>query len=277
MAGMCSSRVIAVFSRDSGAPLFKVTDPGMAGTCSGLSRPRQRRSDEAEGMTTERTAARTVYASGRNAARMRYNRVAGIYDFMEIFAERTFMHWRKGLLARAEGRVLEVGVGTGRNFPYYPPGVSITGIDVAERMLAAAGRKAARQRVPVELILADVQDLPFLDDIFDSAVSTFVFCSVPDSVRGLREVRRVVRPEGRVLLLEHMQDGRPAAGAMVKFLGRLAGGLLGPAIQNGMSLGNVRQAGLLVENVECLRKKGKVESIVARPGKIPASGQQTAG
>lgn len=228
-------------------------------------------------MTKDRTEEHRDVAGGRYAARVRYNRIAGIYDFLEILAERTLRPWRQGLLARAEGRVLEVGVGTGKNFPYYPPGVTITGIDIAERMLATARKKAARQGRAVDLILADVQDLPFPDDTFDSAVSTFVFCSVPNPVGGLREVHRVVRPEGQILLLEHMRDRRTEAGVVMRFLSRFAGELLGPEIQNRMSLGNVRQAGLRIERVDCLQKEEKVESIVARPDKLPANGRQRVG
>jgi ubiquinone/menaquinone biosynthesis C-methylase UbiE len=201
------------------------------------------------------------------ALRAGYNRIARFYDLLEILDERTYRSWRRKLLARAEGRVLEVGIGTGKNFPYYPPGVVITGIDVAENMLAAARKRADGCGIEVDFLQADVQELPFPDDVFDSAVSTFVFCSVPDPVRGLREVRRVLRPEGQFLLLEHMHDGRTEAGVLMRFLSRLAGGPLQHEIRNRMSLARVRQAGLLIERVDCLQKEEKVEGIVARPGK----------
>lgn len=210
-----------------------------------------------------------------NAVRGGYNRIARFYDLLEFFDERTYRSWRRKLIARAKGLVLEVGVGTGKNFPYYSPGVSVIGIDVAENMLAAARKRVAGRGYPVDLVLADVQDLPFLDNTFDSAVSTFVFCSVPDSAKGLREVRRVIRPEGQILLLEHMHDGRTEAGVMMRFLSRLAGGPLQHEIRNRMSLAKVRQAGLLVERVDCLEKEEKVEGIVARPGKIPAERRQS--
>lgn len=211
------------------------------------------------------------------AVRAGYNRIARFFDLLEIFDEQTYRSWRRKLLARAEGLVLEVGVGTGKNFSYYSPGVSVTGVDVAENMLDAARKRVAVHGYPVGLVLADVQDLPFPDDTFDSAVSTFVFCSVPDPVKGLREVRRVVRPGGQILLLEHMQDGRTEAGVMMRFLSRLAGGLLQHEIRNRMSLAKVRQAGLRIESVDCLRKEEKVEGIVAIPDKIPAERRQAAG
>lgn len=208
----------------------------------------------------------------RGAARIRYNRIARFYDFLEVFDERRFRPWRRSLLARSAGRVLEVGVGTGKNFPYYPARVSITAVDVAEKMLAAARQKAARQGLPVALILADVQDLPFRDDTFDTAVSTFVFCSVPDPSRGLCELRRVVKPAGRILLLEHMKDHRPATCPLWRFLGRLAGGVLGPEIRNGMELAKVRQAGLEIQSIEPRQDEENVQEIVARPNKIIVQG-----
>jgi len=204
----------------------------------------------------------------RNATRLRYNRIAGFYDLLEVFDERRFRPWRLSLLARSAGRVLEVGVGTGKNFPFYPAGAAVTGVDVAEKMLAAARQRAARMNRAVELILGDVQALPFRDDTFDTAVSTFVFCSVPDPVRGLCELRRVVKPEGRILLLEHMHAGRSEAGVLEGIWGRLAGGLLGPEIRNKMDLARVRQAGLEIESIEPRQDEENVQEIVARPNKI---------
>jgi ubiquinone/menaquinone biosynthesis C-methylase UbiE len=132
----------------------------------------------------------------RNAARKRYNRIVRFYNLLELLDERRFRPWRTKLLARSAGRVLEVGVGTGKNFPIYPAGVAVTAIDVAENMLAAARKKAGRQGFFAEWTRADVQNLPFRGDTFDTTAATFVFCSVPDPLRGPRELRRVVKPRG---------------------------------------------------------------------------------
>ena len=208
----------------------------------------------------------------RDATRFRYNRIARFYDLLEVFDERRFRPWRLSLLARSTGRVLEVGVGTGKNFPFYPSGVALTGIDVADKMLDVARERAARMNLPVELILGDVQSLPFYDDTFDTAVSTFVFCSVPDPIGGLRELRRVVKPEGRILLLEHMHAGRPEAGVLEGLWGHLAGCLLGPEIRNRMDLAQVRLAGLEIESVEPRQDEEHVQEIVARPNKVIVQG-----
>ncbi|MFH1002531.1 MAG: class I SAM-dependent methyltransferase, partial [Chloroflexota bacterium] len=130
--------------------------------------------------------------------RKRYDRNAGGYDLSELLLEAMGFHrWRRLLWSKVEGsRILEVGVGTGKNFPYYPPGAEITAVDFSDKMLHRAREKAGRQMVNVRLQQMDVQQLDFADDSFDTVVASFVFCSVPDPVRGLKEVARVCRPGG---------------------------------------------------------------------------------
>jgi ubiquinone/menaquinone biosynthesis C-methylase UbiE len=110
---------------------------------------------------------------------------------------------RRRLVARAAGRVLEVGVGTGLNLPHYPSHAAVIGVDPDEGM---AGR-AAGKRCPAAFrwVRGDAQALPFADDHFDTAVATFVFCSIPDPARAMAEVFRVLRPGGTFLLLEHVR------------------------------------------------------------------------
>jgi ubiquinone/menaquinone biosynthesis C-methylase UbiE len=141
----------------------------------------------------------------------RYDRVAPFYDAMEWFMEqRRFAKWREELWARVEGEcILEVGVGTGKNFPYYPSGRDITALDISPNMLERAVRRARDLGVDVELVEGDAQALPFEDNSFDSVVTTFVFCSVPDPVQGLRELRRVLKPGGQLIMLEHVLSHKP--------------------------------------------------------------------
>lgn len=197
----------------------------------------------------------------------RYDRNARLYDLiegpMELLA---FQRWREKLWAQVHrGRVLEVGVGTGKNFSHYPKDAQVTAIDLSEKMLDRARRRAARQGVAVELLQMDVQALAFPDHSFDYVVATFVFCSVPDPVLGLSEVRRVCKPNGRVLLLEHMRPESPGLGRFFDLLNPVAVRLTGANI-NRRTVENVRRAGLKVESVENLAPHGIVKLIVATPG-----------
>ncbi len=135
-------------------------------------------------------------------AKRRYDRNARFYHYADRQIRR---EWRLLALAEARGAVLELGVGTGGNLPLYDPHeVSrVTGVDFSAAMLAGAyGRTPS---VPCDLRLMDVQALEFPDQSFDTVLATCVFCTVPDPLQGLREARRVVRPDGRVVLLEHVR------------------------------------------------------------------------
>lgn len=188
------------------------------------------------------------------ATRARYNRIAPMYDTMEAFIERTaFGAWRRELWAAVPaGRVLGVGVGTGKNLPFYPSGAQMTAIELSDQMLARARRRAAELGVKVDLRLMDAQHLVFPDAGFDAAVATFVFCSVPDPVAGLRELGRVVRPGGDIWLLEHMRVDRPFVGPLMDLLNPFVVRVMGANI-NRRTVENVRRAGLGLVTVEHMR------------------------
>ena len=118
--------------------------------------------------------------------------------------------FREGLLAGAAGRVLEIGGGTGNNLPFYGPAVeSLTITEPEIPMLRRLERKAREQAPAARVLRAPAEDLPFEDDCFDVAVSTLVLCGVDDQPRALRELRRVLRPGGRLLFIEHVRSGDP--------------------------------------------------------------------
>ena len=198
----------------------------------------------------------------------RYDRIAPFYDIMEVLPEQQFSSWREKLWALVpEGRVLELGVGTGKNFPYHPSGTEVVGVDISEQMLKQARQRADELGQPVELHQMDAQQLDFADDSFDAAVATFVFCSVPDALQGLRELGRVVRPDGWLFLLEHVRINEPEiVGKVMDLLDPLVVRLMGPHI-NRRTVENVHRAGLKVERVESLVPLDLVKLIVARPPK----------
>jgi ubiquinone/menaquinone biosynthesis C-methylase UbiE len=150
---------------------------------------------------------------------------------MEGTAEGRYRPWRKKLWALVEGPcVLEVGVGTGKNSPYWPKGLQLTGIDLTPGMLEYARRRAKELGLRADLRLGDAQTLEFPDASVDTAVATFVFCSVPDPILGLRELGRVVRRGGRVLLLEHVRSANAILGAVMDVMNPLVVRLMGANI-----------------------------------------------
>ncbi|MCM1966322.1 methyltransferase domain-containing protein [Streptomyces sp. G1] len=127
------------------------------------------------------------------------------YDRQMRFFERTlFGESRSWVCSRATGEVLEVAIGTGLNLPLYPPGVRLTGIEWSPQMLALARRRADELGLVADLREGDAQALPFPDASFDSVVCTLGLCAIPDEQRAIAEMSRVLKPGGRLLLLDHV-------------------------------------------------------------------------
>jgi len=197
--------------------------------------------------------------------RARYQRISPVYDRIEWLMERRFRPWREKLWQFVCGpRVLEVGVGTGKNIEFWPLNCSITAIDLTPGMLDIARQHAKSLNRPQDdLFLADVQHLELPAAIFNTVVATFVFCSVPDPVQGLREIGRVVRPDGQILLLEHVRIDRPVIGTLMDAIAPLIVRLNGTNI-NRRTVENVHAAGLQIDRVEDLDSMGMFKLILAR-------------
>jgi ubiquinone/menaquinone biosynthesis C-methylase UbiE len=186
-------------------------------------------------------------------AQSRYDRQARFYDLTEAIMERLLMRrWRRRQWSGATGpRVLEVGVGTGRNLPYHPADADVAAVDLSPRMLRRAAAKARKGNVPVSLGLMDAQALAAPDASFDNVIASFVFCSVPDPVLGLREVRRVLRPGGRAIFLEHVRSRNRVLGWLMDRLNGLSVRMTGANI-NRDTVANVESSGLRVVSVQHL-------------------------
>jgi ubiquinone/menaquinone biosynthesis C-methylase UbiE len=194
--------------------------------------------------------------------RRHYGRNAENYDRLIAVAERVFFGGgREWVCSRARGEVLEIAVGTGQNLPLYPEVVRLTGIELSPLMLTVARRRAREERLEADLRVGDAQDLQFPNASFDSVVATLALCTVPDDRRAVAEAVRVLRPGGRLLLLEHVRSPllpvRVAQALLNPFSVLLAHDHL---LRDPMR--HVEGAGLVVEELE-RSKLGVVERLAA--------------
>ncbi|HLL57956.1 MAG TPA: class I SAM-dependent methyltransferase [Rubrobacteraceae bacterium] len=195
--------------------------------------------------------------------RRHYDRNAGSYDqLIDPFERVLFGGGREWVCSRAQGEVLEIAAGTGRNLPFYPEGVRLTAVELSPGMLEIARRRAQELGVQAELRVGDAHDLPFPDASFDTVVATLALCTIPDDRRAVAEAARVLRPGGLLLLLEHVRS--PIL--PVRILQR-AFNPLTVLIENDHlirePLRHIQDAGLVVEHLE-RSKWGVVERLAAR-------------
>ncbi|UZQ48920.1 class I SAM-dependent methyltransferase [Clostridium kluyveri] len=175
--------------------------------------------------------------------RKRYNRASKFYDILESPMEMmSLKEWRINLMKELKRKVLEVGVGTGKNIEYYPDNIDITAIDFSEKMLGKAREKAQKYNKQVTLLQMDAQDMDFQDNTFDMVFTTCVYCSVPDPIKGLKEMRRVCKPNGKIIMIEHVRSEKKILGLIMDILNPIVVNTYGANI-NRKTVQNVYNAG----------------------------------
>jgi ubiquinone/menaquinone biosynthesis C-methylase UbiE len=192
-----------------------------------------------------------------------WDRVAPKYDRrIEFWERRLFEDGRDWVCSKAKGDVLEIAVGSGRNLPHYPDDVRVVGIEFSAAMLELAKERAASIRQDVDLRLGDAQALEFDDESFDTVTCTISLCSIPDDAAAIAEVKRVLRPGGRFIFMEHVRSPLWGVRALQTLVNPLTVWLEGDHFTRE-PLEHVRRAGFEIEHKQRL-KLGIVERVVAR-------------
>lgn len=205
-------------------------------------------------------------STGTAETKARWERLARHYGLVEFLSERTLRPYRKILWSYASGRILEAGAGTGLNIPYYPEGARVTATDLSGAMMQKARQRARGLKREVAFEEADLCNLPFADGAFDTAAATFVFCSVPEPVQCLREMGRVTKRGGRILLLDHVRIDHPWIGPIMDRINLSTVRMAGEHINHRMDA-FVQEAGLEIVESRRYGFMGIIQFIVAQPFK----------
>jgi ubiquinone/menaquinone biosynthesis C-methylase UbiE len=214
----------------------------------------------------------STQANDKRARRLRryWDKHARNYDKQMAFWERRlFGDGRQWVCGQASGEVLEAAIGTGRNLLYYPQDIRLTGVDFSPAMLQLARRQADRLGRQVDLREGDAQALQLPDASFDTVVCTFSLCAIPDERRAIAEMRRVLRPGGRLLLLDHVAGTSRWVRAVQWLLERVTRPLNEEHLLRRPLL-QVQAEGFQIERAERF-KLGIVERLAARKPAEPTS------
>ncbi len=168
--------------------------------------------------------------------------------------------WRAALVAGAKGVTLDIGCGTGRNLPLYPSSVGVVALDPDAQVL----RRARRRRPAVPLVRGTAEQLPFRDATFQTVVSGLVFCSVVDPVRALAEVKRVLRADGQLRMLEHVRAQGAFSGRVQDVIQPIWTWVTGGCHPNRDTERTVEAAGFRIEQ-QTRRAKNNMRRFSARP------------
>lgn len=182
------------------------------------------------------------------ATQRKWDAASRTLDFFSFAEDRRLGPHKRRLFEKIRGATLLVAAGTGNDFKFLPPNQNVVAIDISPKMLERAAKKAASYPGTIELREMDVCDLEFPDGTFDTALTVCTFCSVPNPVAGLRELRRVLKPDGQLLMFEHVRSGIGPLGIMMDLMTPVTA-RFGPAL-NRDTVGNVQKAGFHLTRVE---------------------------
>lgn len=174
-----------------------------------------------------------------------------LYDrLMNPLERRGFYQIRKKLIDKAVGQVLEIGSGTGINFPFYEHQQKVIAIEPEPQMWQQSLPRSEHARVPIELVPTGAENLPFADNYFDSVVGTLVLCTIPDPTKALAEIRRVCKPDGIILFFEHVKLEHPVLGGLQDLLTPAWKRICDGCHLNRNTLTFIKDAGFKVTHVE---------------------------
>lgn len=182
------------------------------------------------------------------ATQRKWDRASRNFDLLSFAEDRRFGPHKRRLFAKMRGETLMVATGTGNDFKFFPPGRKIVAIDISPKMLERAQAKAALYPGEIELRQMDVCALPFADASFDTVATVCTFCSVPKPIAGLRELHRVLRPDGQLLMFEHVRSRIGPLAVLLDLMTPLAR-RLGPDL-NRETVENVQKAGFRIRREE---------------------------
>ena len=182
------------------------------------------------------------------ATQRKWDAASRTLDLFSFAEDRRLGPHKRRLFSKMRGTTLMVGAGTGNDFKYFPPSMHVVAIDISPRMLERAGRKTSEYGGSIELREMDVCDLDFEDGIFDTVATACTFCSVPKPIVGLREIRRVLKPGGQILMFEHVRSAIGPLGILMDLMTPVFR-QIGPDL-NRDTVGNVQKAGFRLRRVE---------------------------
>ncbi len=181
-------------------------------------------------------------------AQRKWDAASRTLDFFSFAEDHRIGPHKRRLFTKMRGATLMVAAGTGNDFKFFPPNMHVIAIDISPKMLERAARKARAYSGSIELREMDVCDLEFPDSSFDTIATAFTFCSVPKPVVGLRELCRVLKPDGQLIMIEHVRSAIGPLGIFMDIMTPLTS-RIGPSL-NRDTVGNVQKAGFRLRRVE---------------------------